>query len=288
MSQQPPQYTSSIWFEEAPQNNPFASQQAYIHGFNLCQEILPNASWSELIYLLFKSERPTSSEAKLFEKLALLIANPGFRDNGVRAAMNAGVGGSTAAACIIAAVGVSAGQFGGAQEVSCLLKHWTCAHHDHHAWLEFIQNPNQYTSTVEVWEPFEQVPGFDPHCDECHQLVIDALNFFSELSINGSLLWLKNNRAMLESKVGYPLSLNGVVSCVFYELGFTHKQAEMLFLILRLPGAAAHALEQEELGWRKFPFFGRDTILTDDPKASSSPGDQVESAKCENLSKRKR
>jgi len=39
----------------------------------------------------------------------------------------------------------------------------------------------------------------------------------------------------------------------------------MLFLLLRLPGAAAHALEQKEHGWRKYPFFGDGLTLTDDP-----------------------
>ena len=30
---------------------------------------------------------------------------------------------------------------------------------------------------------------------------------------------------------------------------------EMLFLLLRLPGAAAHALEQQGLGHKRFPFY---------------------------------
>jgi citrate synthase len=29
----------------------------------------------------------------------------------------------------------------------------------------------------------------------------------------------------------------------------------MLFLLLRLPGAAVHALEQKDYGHKKFPFF---------------------------------
>jgi citrate synthase len=29
----------------------------------------------------------------------------------------------------------------------------------------------------------------------------------------------------------------------------------MLYLLLRLPGAAAHALEQKQLGFKRFPFF---------------------------------
>jgi citrate synthase len=271
MTDEQPQYTSRIWLEEAPENNPFASQQAYIHGYNLSQEILPNASWSELIYLLFRSERPSPAAAKLFEKLAVLIANPGFRDNAVRAAMNAGAGGSTAAAAIMAAVGVGAGQFGGAQEINYLMKRWLDAHHDLNAWYQFILDPNQFLQNVDIWEPFEHVPGFDPHSLECHQLVIDTLNYFTHLSLNGSLKWLNENRQLLESRVGYALSLNGVISCVLYELGFTPKQAEMLFLILRLPGAAAHALEQQELGWQQFPYFGKNTVLTDDPQTSPKP-----------------
>jgi citrate synthase len=37
----------------------------------------------------------------------------------------------------------------------------------------------------------------------------------------------------------------------------------MLFLLLRLPGAAAHALEQWQNGYRNFPFYPLE--LTDDP-----------------------
>jgi len=39
----------------------------------------------------------------------------------------------------------------------------------------------------------------------------------------------------------------------------------MLFLLLRLPGAAVHSLEQKKLGWRKYPFFGDGLTLTNDP-----------------------
>ena len=38
----------------------------------------------------------------------------------------------------------------------------------------------------------------------------------------------------------------------------------MFYLLLRLPGAAAHALEQHERGWRNLPFYGDGLILTKD------------------------
>ena len=48
--------------------------------------------------------------------------------------------------------------------------------------------------------------------------------------------------------------MSGVAAAAFTDLAFDPQQGEMLFLLLRLPGAAAHALEQYELGWQEFPF----------------------------------
>ena len=38
-------------------------------------------------------------------------------------------------------------------------------------------------------------------------------------------------------------------------MGFSPEAGEMLYLLLRLPGAASHALEQGSLGHRKFPWY---------------------------------
>ena len=39
----------------------------------------------------------------------------------------------------------------------------------------------------------------------------------------------------------------------------------MLYLLLRLPGAAVHALEQRESGWKKYPFFADAVTVINDP-----------------------
>ena len=47
----------------------------------------------------------------------------------------------------------------------------------------------------------------------------------------------------------------------------------MLYLMLRLPGAAAHAIEQKNMGWKKFPFYGPAIELVSDPgPVTSNPG----------------
>ncbi|HYJ11106.1 MAG TPA: hypothetical protein VEX18_18920, partial [Polyangiaceae bacterium] len=67
--------------------------------------------------------------------------------------------------------------------------------------------------------------------------------------------WLEANLSVLEQTAGHPLSLVGVAAAAFADLDMRPEQGEMLFLLLRLPGAAAHALEQRESGHKRFPFY---------------------------------
>lgn len=76
--------------------------------------------------------------------------------------------------------------------------------------------------------------------------------------------WLAAHRETLEQCAAAPLAFSGVAAATLHVLGFSPEQGEMLFLLLRLPGAAAHALEQEK-SWARFPFFGSGLTLTDDP-----------------------
>jgi citrate synthase len=49
--------------------------------------------------------------------------------------------------------------------------------------------------------------------------------------------------------------MSGVAAAALADLGFSPEQGEALHLLLRLPGAAAHALEQRQHGHKRFPFF---------------------------------
>lgn len=266
-----PNYQSSIWFEEPEQDNPFAAKTCYCYGYDVYQDILPKASLSEYWYLLFTGERPSTAQAVLLEKIAIVIANPGMRDESIRAAMNAGVGGSTAAASLIAALGVGAGQYGGAREIFTLVEHWHKLACDLTAWQNFLVAPNDTHARVDIWSEYEHAPGFEPHGKTCPTPILQSLAHLAETYPNGAIAWLSRHRLQLEETTGCPLSMTGVIASALFDLGLNAKQAEMLYLILRLPGAAIHALEQEKLGWKKFPFFGQNTILTDDPGAMGTP-----------------
>lgn len=263
-------YHSDFWEEVAEDDNPFATKEAYCHGYNVYEDILQKATWFEYLYVMFKGEKPTEAQAKLLEKLAIALANPGPREASVRAAMNGGVGGSTHAASLMAALAVGAGQYGGAQELSRCVSLWNTNRFDLQKWRHSLLNPNEYYQE-DIWLPFEHAPGFDPNGIAFSGINAGILNVLSGLAEDGALAWLSHNREKLEAETGYPLSLSGIAAAAFYDLGLDEKVAAYLYLILRLPGAAVHSIEQEGMGWKKFPFFADNIILKNDPGSMGVP-----------------
>lgn len=258
---------SRIWREEAEPDNPFAAARCYCHGYDVYGEVLGNADWIEYLYLLFRGERPDAARRRILNDLAVALANPGPRDHSVLAAMNGGVGGSHAAACLMAALGVGAGQLGGGREVVLAMALWTQCATDPDAWHEaLVTAPTP--ERADVWPAMEHPPGFDPHGASCPEPVRRTLEHLAALSTGDALPWLRDHRPELENRAGCPLAMTGVAAAAFTDLGFSANQAEYLYLLLRLPGAAAHAMEQQEFGFRHFPFFQNAVHLTDEAKVA--------------------
>ena len=253
---------TKIWREDPEPDNPFAAAKCYCAGYDVFGEILKKASWIEYLYLLFKQERPSDREAQLLEKIAIAIANPGIRSHSVRAAMCAGVSGSPSAAALMSSLAVGAGQLGGAREVYLMMRWWEKCDQDIKCWKDMIIKPPA-NKRISIWSEIEHVPGFDPYGKSCATPVRQMLEEFVCISDKGYLAWLKQNQVNLESLVSYPLACTGVIATALVEMKFTPDEGEMLYLILTLPGAAVHALEQKSMGWRKYPFFRNAIKLTD-------------------------
>lgn len=255
---------SRVWREDPEPDNPFAAATCYCHGYDVFGEVLGKAGWVEYLYLLFAGERPRESQRRLLEDLAVAIANPGPRDHSVMAAMNGGVGGSNNAACLMAALAVGAGQLGGAREVAITMEIWRNCGTDADTWRRRLLDPPRRTR-ADVWPEMEHPPGFDPHGASCPTPIRQTLAHLASISPGPALAWLNEHRDDLESTADAPLAMTGVAAAAFHDLELEPAQAEMLFLMLRLPGAAVHALEQNEFGYRKFPFFQNAVHLEDDP-----------------------
>ncbi|MDO8350294.1 MAG: hypothetical protein Q7S94_03980 [Gallionella sp.] len=256
-----------IWREEAEHDNPFATRAAFCRGYDVYGEMLGNARWVEMLYLLFREEAPSASQTDLLEALAVALANPGPRDASVHAAMCGGVAGSTAASSLMAALAVGAGQLAGGREVFLAMEGWALCGTDFDAWKKRLAGLEAIPGSI--WPKPEHPPGFDPHGVSTATHVKQTLACLAGLSSGAFLPWLQQNLPDLETAAACPLALSGVAAAAFSDLCFSPEQGEMLHLLLRLPGAAAHALEQENYGYKRFPFYPVE--LEDDPAAGEMP-----------------
>jgi citrate synthase len=245
---------SRIWQEEAEPDNPFATRVARCHGFDVYGDMLGKARWVEMLYLLFRGDVPSPAAANLLDALALVLANPGPRDASVHAAMCGGTSGTPAAATLTAALAVGAGQLSGGREVYLAVQDWHDCGPNIEAWRSRL-TARPRDRSASAWPEPEHPPGFDPHGVRTTLIVEQALACLASLSHGSILPWLARRRTELEGIAGLPLALSGVAAAAFADLGFAPEQSEILHLLLRLPGAAAHALEQRKFGHKKFPFY---------------------------------
>lgn len=245
-----------LWREEAEPNDPFTAAAAFCQGYDVYGEMLGRARWADMIHLLMCGEAPSPERARFLDALAVALANPGPRDPMVHAAMCGGVGGSTAASSLMAALAVGAGQLGGGREVLLAMERWQECGTDLASWEKHLRDgPAEKGST---WPEAEHPPGFSPHGAVTATPVKQTLACLAGLASGPELRWLAEQREQLEEIAGAPLAMAEVAAAAYVDLGLTPAQGEMLHLLLRLPGAAAHALEQQELGFKNFPFYANE------------------------------
>lgn len=255
------QVRTRIWHEEAEPANRFATRSARCRGYDVYGDLLGRARWVDMLWLLFREDAPTDAQARLLEALAVALANAGPRDAAVHAAMCSGLGRSPAAAALMAALAVGAGRHGGAQEVAAAMTLWTDAPLDVEALATHWVSSAAPASAI--WPEAEHPPGFEPNGVVTAGIVHAALQRLADIGAGPRLRWLASHHLAVEAAVGLPLAMSGVAAAALADLGFSPEQGEMLHLLLRLPGAAAHALEQRAGSYKDFPFFELD--LQDDP-----------------------
>ena len=254
-----------IWREQPEPDNPFATQAAYCRGYDVFGQMVGKTRWVEMLFLLFRDELPDAAALDMLEALAVALANPGPRDPSIHAAMASGVCGSTAAASLIAALSVGAGRYGGARDVFDAMATWSSCGTDLALWQALADA--EPSDVVSIWPDPEHPAGFDPHGVSTATVVRQLLGTLGNIGTMPYLRWLSDHIQDLEKIMKMPLALSGVAAAALSDLGFTPKEGEMLYLLLRLPGAAAHALEQNGYGYKRFPFYPLQ--LDDDPAAQT-------------------
>lgn len=234
-------------------NDPYQCEAFLVRGADVHRDLSGNISWTEMLWKLMRASAPAPHQLQLLEVLSVALMNPGPRDPSVYAAMCGGTSRSTAAACLIAALSAGAGRYQGAREVFDCMVLWEQCGPNLSLWLTQL-GPRDADG---VWPACPIPAGWDPQHPQTgapvHALLAQLLASLPETDAS-ALAWLAENMQAISEAFCAGCTMAMLAATVFKELGFSPAEGEMLFLLLRLPGAAAHSLEQSKLRFSEFPF----------------------------------
>ncbi len=242
---------TKIWQEIACPDNPYLTESAHCHGYELL-ELTQRRSFVDVLYLMFRGELPTANEATLLEQLMIALINPGPRHPATRAAMNAGVGSSDPEHILPIALTIYGGSHLGAAEVAPA--------------MGFLRKQRNRDPAQLVHELFENssppkqgdwhiVPGFGSRFGGVDPLATKIANHLASLPGNHeTLLWgCKFANGLNDHLLGWLTP--AIAAAVFTDLGFTPRAAAGLFQLLGAPGLLAHGVELANKPITAMPFL---------------------------------
>ena len=261
---------SFSWSEVAEPHDEYQTQQHLCHGYDVYGDMLTNADIYDLKLLLLLGKPPKPEQKKLLSLLEFCLANFGPREASIRAAMNAGVGGSAPASALMASLAISSGNILGTNELQYLMNNWLEADEKYDSWL--IKRTNQ--TQAEILPDIEHIPGFEVTSQHTGLPVKQALKVLATVSCAKKIRYLNSHFHLLTLDYQRGLTMIAIAACVYLDLGLSITQAQYHFLQAKLIGAAHHANEQAILGWKNFP-FAKTVQLIGDPGFKGLPDMEV-------------
>jgi len=231
--------STKIWQEDSSSENPYITETARCHGYNL-QDLIKKRSFVDVLYLLFRSELPTEKEAEILEQLMIGLINPGPRHPATRAAMNAGVGKTDPVHILPVSLSIYGGNFNAAGSIEKCMRFLR---------KQRKKDPVETACTLlqgasnETDGDWEITPGFGSIYGGVDIL---ATKLAAQLAtLHGCGDTLKWSIAFSDelNKQGLGFYHTAVAAAVLTDLGFQPKMCGGLMQIFVSPGLLAHGTE---------------------------------------------
>jgi citrate synthase len=242
------------------------------------EELIGNASFSQMIWLMLRGELPSRDQADLLDTALMAAVDHGPQAPSIaiaRMAATCGVGLNNAMA---SALNVLGDVHGGAGEQAVEIYHAIAARIDQGETLTAATAAeiDAFTATKGKF-----LPGFghrfhptDPRAPRLLEMVDEAAG---KNAVSGRFAAIgREVEAELERRKGRknPMNIDGATAVIYAELGFPAPLARGLFCLSRSVGILAHAWEQTEQGGRNKGPIPRQYIWTyDGPEKREVPED---------------
>jgi len=248
-----------------------APNEIEIRGYPV-DELMGRLMFSEGIYLLLRGELPTPSIGKLFTAVLLSSLDHGVTPPSTLAARHVASSGSPLCSAVAAGILALGNYHGGDIEdvMRCLREGISL----HHAGMSYEDAAKQLLEKHCGNGPTP--PGFGHRIHTRDPRAARLLQLAHELELDGEhCRLLRVVERVLNSLPGraqhpLPLNIDGAIAAVCGDLGFGPEIGNGLFIISRVPGLLAHAVE-EKLRQHPMRRIDRDEAYYDGPARRRLP-----------------
>ncbi len=215
-----------------------------IRGYPV-DELMGRLDFGEAVYLLLRGELPSPSIGKLMGAVLVSSLDHGITPPSTLASRNVATTGATLQACVASGI-LGFGPYHGGDIESCM--------RFLDSGLALVRNGMSYEEAAnEILKNHpENPPGFghrihtqDPRTARLFQMAHELELDGEHIRIAGSIERALNRNIGDDSSEHIPINVDGAIAAVCADLGFDHSQGNALFLISRVTGLVAHALEEQ-------------------------------------------
>lgn len=213
-----------------------------IRGYPLT-ELIGRVSFAEAVYLLFRGDLPTAKQARLLEAILLSAIDHGVTPPSTQAARIVACTGAPLVSAVAAGILAISEYHGGAVEVAMRLFYDTARRWEAGEELESIVA--MVLSEYKV--AGQRLPGYGHRIHTDDPRTRRLLELAHDLGLCGQFVTIAEAYAKALAQTvsqHLPLNVDGAIAALLCELGFPTEVANLIFLIGRVPGLAAHVYEE--------------------------------------------
>ena len=227
--------TSISWVE---------AEKISLRGYAI-EDLIGNISWGEAVYLILLGELPPKNFANLLEAILISVIDHGVRPPSTIAAVTIANTGASLNSSVAAGILAINKYHGGAIEdamkaISEAVK-----------WQS--ENLNAYQSAEKIVQNYKEkgvrISGFGHRFHAADPRTIRLFELAKELEVAGKFVeQAEAIEKVLSEKSGkhLPINADGAIAALLCEMNFPPKTANGIFMIARVPGLVAHAVEEQE------------------------------------------
>jgi len=226
-----------------------------IRGYRV-QDLMERCSFGDIIYLTFKGELPAGNEGRLIEMIAVSSTDHSFLAPSIDATRFVASGGVPLQASVAAGIISLGDHHGGAIEQCAKLLQ------------ESVAVGRSASDIVTNFGSRKQrIPGFGHPWHDRDPRVLTLFAKAKEWNLAGAHIALTESIA---AELRLPANIDGVISGIISDLGISWQYGRAFFIIPRVVGLAAHAVEETT---RERPFRAIDIkdIVYDGPPERDLP-----------------